>query len=123
MKKIVFIFSIFILAGGNFFIFAQNSDAVQSATPSLPRGVEISYGTFVKASPAEVVLLEYDAEKDANTDVVYVVNADSKFTNVSGVDKIPVGANIDIYYSLIDDKKTVKNLVVELPESADAKAN
>jgi len=123
MKKIVFIVCAFILAGSNFFIFAQNNNASEFVKPPAARDMEISYGMFVKALPGAIVLSEYDAEKDADAEVTYMVNAESKLTNVPDVDKISAGANIDIYYVSADGKKTAKNIVVELPDSVGAKTN
>ena len=121
MKKIVVIVGTLILTGANFFLFAQSNDTVEPAKPPIARDTDISYGTFVKTSPGEIVLSEYDAEQDANVNVVYGFGADAKLTNTVSVDTIVPGANIEISYTVINGKKTAKNLVVELPETVGAK--
>jgi hypothetical protein len=122
MNKIIFVVCALMLSGGNFFLFAQNNNAASVAAPEVSgQSSEISYGTFVKASPTDIVLSEYDAEQDANVNVVYSFGTDTKLTNAVSVDKITPGADIEVSYSVVNGKKTAKNLVVELPEVAGAK--
>jgi hypothetical protein len=116
MKKIVFVVCILLLSSGNCFLFAQNNNAIQSPQSSANKDIEISYGTFVKASPNEIVLSEYDAEQDANVNISYEFTTDTKLTNAVSVDKISPGADIEIFYAMVNGKKTAKNLIIELPE-------
>jgi len=119
MKRFGFSLCLLSVAYGSFFLYARGSDAVPAVNPAIPnQNIEISYGTFVKASPDGIVLSEYNAEKDANVDVAYVLDADTKLTNIESVDKIAPGADIELSYAMFNDKKMVKSLVVELPESA-----
>jgi len=121
MKKFIFVACALILSNSNGFLFAQNNNAPLPVPPPATRNAEISYGTFVKASPSEIVLSEYDAEQDANVNVVYSFGTDTKLTNAVSVDKIMPGADIEVSYSMVNGKKTAKNLIVELPEVAGAK--
>lgn len=124
MKKCFFIICAIVFTGNAFISFAQNSNAAAAVKPPAPgTDVEISYGTFVKAPAGEIILSEYDAEKDANVNMSYVFDANSTLSNASSVDKIPAGADIDIYYVVANGKKAAKNVVVEPPSGNNTKSN
>ena len=72
---------------------------------NVDEALEYTYGSVVSASAAEVVISEYNYESDEEIQMTYVVNADTKFSNVNAAQDLLKDDNVDIYYKVIDDRK------------------
>ena len=126
MSKIVYVF--LILSSISTMVMAQDatsSVSVQNETafaaqnavtedPSLQETmVELAYGEFVKLADGSIVVSEYDATKDAQAQVSYIIDSQTKVSGVESVDKISAGSNIEISYDMVDGKKAARTITVE----------
>jgi hypothetical protein len=82
----------------------DNSVAVTDADETL----EYTYGSVVSASPAEIVINEYNYETDEEVNMTYGVNAETKFNNIASPQDLAKDDNVDIYYKVAGDKKIAK---------------
>ncbi|PIU42466.1 MAG: hypothetical protein COS99_00005 [Candidatus Omnitrophica bacterium CG07_land_8_20_14_0_80_42_15] len=87
-------------------------------------GTEYSYGTVSKMAADQIVVSEYDYDKDAEVEVTYLIDPKVELENVTAVGDIAVGDAVEIEYVAQDGKKTAKAIVVEkaLEEEAPAAA-
>ena len=75
----------------------------------------------VKKDSNEIIISEYDWEKDEETEVVYSVHPDVKIENADSWKDIPNGTYIDIEYVTDKNGKRIINYIstyeIEAPES------
>ena len=79
-----------------------------------PEDVRYSYGTVRSVSGHEIVVTEYDYDKDADTDVAYDVSG-AKFENVSSPSEIKPDDTIDFMFREENGRRVVINASVERP--------
>lgn len=82
--------------------------------------INYSYGVVVSQSPNQIVLLEYDYDRDEEVQVTYEVNAETKVENVESLDKLQKDDNIEIYYKEMDGRKIAVSIEKELLIDEDA---
>ncbi len=77
---------------------------------------EYSYGSVVSVAPDKIVVKEYDYDKDVEVEVTYLIESDIELQNVTSIDQIKAGDDIDLYFDSKDDKKIARIISVESPE-------
>ena len=81
--------------------------------------INYSYGVVVSHSPAQIVLLEYDYDRDEEIQVTYEVNADTKVENVESLDKLQKDDNVEIYYKQVNGKNVATSIEKEVISNED----
>jgi hypothetical protein len=76
---------------------------------------EYSFGTVSKIAEGELVVTEYDYDKDADVEVTYSAGPDVKLTNAAALSEIKAGDSVDITYVVKDGKKVATEISVEEP--------
>jgi hypothetical protein len=61
-------------------------------------------------SPEAVTLTEYDFETDQESQIFYVIDADTKLDNIATLDEIKVDDEIGVNYEEKDGKKIAKTI-------------
>ena len=84
---------------------ANIAQAEDNATVGIDESLEYTYGTVVSASPTAVIINEYNYESDEEVKVTYVVNADTKFSNIAAAVNLAKDDNVDIYYKSLGGQK------------------
>ena len=84
-------------------VFAQEEDA------------EYSWGTAKSVSSDQIVVMEYDYDKDEDVEVSYVVDPKVELKGVDSLDDIKVGDDIEVNYVTKDGKKVARVIAVEKP--------
>ena len=74
---------------------------------------EYSYGTVKSVSGAQVVVSEYDFEKDADVDVTYTTDGSTQFEGVTNLAGAAAGDDIEIDYVVKDSNKVATLVSVE----------
>ena len=70
--------------------------------------LEYTYGSVVSATPQTVVIKEYNYESDEDVQASYVINTETKFNNMVGVQDLAQDDNVDIYYKVVGNQKEAK---------------
>lgn len=84
-------------------VFAQEEDA------------EYSSGTAKSVSSDQIVVMEYDYDKDEDVEVSYVVDPKAELKGVASLEDIKVGDDIEVNYVTKDGKKVARVIAVEKP--------
>ncbi len=110
-RKICFaIFGVLLLMAGALFAeIAENKDFKETSG--------FAYGTVSQVSGDQIVVSEYDYEKDEETDNTYFLSDKIEIKNVASLKDIAVGDNVDIVYTTSDDKRIAQSISVEKPSS------
>ncbi len=74
---------------------------------------QYSYGVVVSTAAEQLVLLEYDYEQDADVEVSYAINADTKLENVGSVTEIAKDDNVEVLYVEKDGQKIATQITKE----------
>ena len=88
------------------------------ATPSFAQEteeMEYSYGTVKSVSGNQIVVREYDYDKDEDVDINYDVDPAAKFDNVASIKDVAVDDIIEIDYITKDAKRIAKVIYIEKP--------
>ena len=64
-----------------------------------------SYGKVLSVKPEEIVIQEYDYEKDQEVDVVYLIDSSTEFQNIAASGDLTSGEEVEIYYNVKNGKK------------------
>ena len=80
-----------------------------------------SFGTVVSVNVNQIVLKEYDYDKDEEVDVTYEVNADVKFENAGALKDIVKDDEVEIYWKDADGKKVAT--IISKSEDNDDQGN
>jgi hypothetical protein len=72
-----------------------------------------SYGVLVKASTDSVTISEYNEDKDAEQQVVYLIKAETKIDGALDIKSIASGANVEVTYESTDAGRVVKTIIVD----------
>ena len=107
------------------FLSIQLSIAEDNPGEDVDDTLEYTYGSVVSVSPAQVIINEYNYESDEEVKVPYVLDAQTKFSNLAGVQDLAKDDNVDIYYKVTGDQRvasmvTKDETVYENEENADA---
>ena len=103
-----------------------NISLAQTPEPKEPPGdavnsqaemTEFSYGTVKSVSTNQIVITEYDYDKDEEIDISYTVDQNTEFEGVKSIQDIVIGNNVDIVYSVVDDKRIAQSITVEKSSS------
>jgi len=85
--------------------------------------INYSYGVVVSSSPNQIVLLEYDYDRDEEVQVTYEINVDTKVENVESLDNLQKDDNVEIYYKEAEGKKIAVSVEKELFVDEDTTLN
>lgn len=75
--------------------------------------VEYSWGTVKSISSNQIVILEYDYDRDEDVESAYSINPNVEFRGVETLKDIAVGDDIDIEYVIQSGKKITKVITAE----------
>lgn len=73
-----------------------------------------TYGQVVKATANQIVINEYDIEKETMVDVTYPLDPKVKLKNVTALKDLAAGQSVDLTYVIKDGKNVVTEIVVDL---------
>src|SRR3989338_3107247 len=82
--------------------------------PEAAEDVNYSYGTVVSITGDQLVVLEYDYDKDAEVEVIYQVPVTAEFNNVQALADLKKDDNIEIYYKEAEGKKVAEIIAFEI---------
>jgi len=83
---------------------------------SLAQGKEImafSYGTVLDISKNQIVVSEYDYDKDEESEASYVIDRKTEFKNVKSATDIVAGDSADIVYVISDGERVAQSISIE----------
>lgn len=93
----------------------EGENAAQTVSaPEVAEDVNYSYGTVVSITGDQLVVLEYDYDKDAEVEVTYQVPATAEFNNVKTLADLKKDDNIEIYYKEAEGKKVAEIIALEI---------
>ncbi len=81
--------------------------------------LECTWGPVSSVSSDQIVISEYDYDKDEEVDVAYAVDPNVELINVDSLESITVGDSVDIEYAVRGDQKVAKVITVEKPSEAE----
>lgn len=113
MKKLAALLLVILLTGFFASVAFAAEQAAKSETPKAEEETEYSYGTVSSIAGDQLVVSEYDFEKDADVNVNYAVDATTKFENVTALTEIAAGDSVEIDYLVKDGKNVAKLVSVE----------
>ncbi|MBN2145655.1 MAG: hypothetical protein JW774_13650 [Candidatus Aureabacteria bacterium] len=94
------------------FVFSQDASAPATGEET----TKYSYATVVSVSADQIVVSEYDYDKDEEVNVTYSVDANVQLKNVDALNKIGAGNYVEIEYEIKDGKKVAKVISLEKKE-------
>ena len=77
--------------------------------------MEDSWGTVSSISSSQIVVTEYDPDKEEEINITYTLDPNVELRNVDSLKSIVVGDDVDIEYVVRGDEKVVKVVSVEKP--------
>ena len=77
--------------------------------------IEYCWGTVSSVSSNQIVVTEYDYDRDEDVNATYTVDPKVELRNVGALKDIKVGDSINIDYVVRGDKKVAKIIAVEKP--------
>ena len=107
----IFILTVF-LASGNF---VASSYAV--STEDFDE-MNYAYGKVVSVTPSEIVLSQYDYEKDEETKETYILTSKVEIQNITALDRLAAGDEIEIYFD--EDKGGKVAVIISRPHVEDS---
>lgn len=72
-----------------------------------------SWGTVKSISSKQIVVTEYDYDKDEEIDMVYTVDPNMKLFNVNSLEDIAVGSKVWIDYVIREGKKAAVGIEIK----------
>jgi len=75
--------------------------------------VEYSWGTVKSISSDQIVVMEYDYDRDEDVESAYSINPNVEFRGVETLKDIAVGDDLDIEYVIQSGKKITKVIIAE----------
>ena len=130
-NKIILVTGVLLMVFSSSAIFAQGNEtqnavapiAQPTENPAVPSaenmtvqpesGTEYAYGVVANVSPDQIVLLEYDYDTDEDIEVVYNIDAGTKFENADSLQGIVIDDSVEIYYKEIEGKKIASIIAKE----------
>jgi hypothetical protein len=88
------------------------SFAVQGPLFAQEENLEYSWGIVKNVSSNQIIVTEYDFDKEDKIDVEYLFDKDVELEGVRSVMDIKSGAEVDVTYLAKDGKKLAKSLTV-----------
>ena len=92
----------------------NGASSAQAATKQADMS-DYSYGAVVKASSSQLVVAEYDFEKDQEINVTYELDPKVELKNVKSMGEIAQGDSVDITYVVKNGKKIATIIEVAKP--------
>lgn len=75
--------------------------------------VDYSWGIVANVSEGQIVVTEYDYDKDREADVVYSIDPNVELENAASLKDIAAGDSVDIEYVVEGDKRVAKVIAVD----------
>lgn len=97
MKKLLVLMAIMVFA---FFVSSVNA---QEAAEEAMYG----YGAVVSISDTQIVVSEFNYEKDMNEEIVYHIDSSLELDNISAITDIKAADEIDFEYKVVDGNKII----------------
>ena len=98
------------------FVFSENMPENELSTEmQSDESSKFSYGTVVSVNNQQIVISEYDYEKDEEVENTYLIDQKTEIKGVNSILDITVDDNVDIVYVINDDKKIAQSISVEKP--------
>jgi len=76
--------------------------------------LEVTFGTIVRISANQIVIMEYDYETDMEKEEVYFLSAETRYENVESKAELKDGNSVEIIYFDKGGKKTAKTIKKEV---------
>ena len=80
--------------------------------------MDYSYGKVLSVSPQEIVITEYDYEKDTEVNVTYMIDPELELQNIKALKDIVAGDEVEVYYDEKDGQKTAR--IISRPQIEDS---
>jgi hypothetical protein len=90
---------------------AVGTAAVEPVAPA--EDINYSYGVVVSATANQIVLLEYDYDRDEEVQVVYTVDKSTELNNIGSMDQLKKDDNVEVYYKEANGQKMATSLEKE----------
>ena len=103
MKRLPFIFCLFFILS----TFLQAQDDLEN---------EYAYGTITTLTDKEILLKEYNYEKEEFVEISYQILPETKVRNTDSIKSIASGNQVEILYQDVDGKKNALVVVLENEE-------
>src|SRR5262245_24133192 len=94
---------------------------VYSQTLEESEEANFSYGKVISAIPTEIIVSEYDYDRDEEIRVTYAVNQKTELQNIIKVTELNPGDEVEIFYNAVEGKKTAT--VISRPHIEDNPAD
>ena len=78
-----------------------------------------SWGTVSSISSGQIVVSEYDYDKQEEADVAYIIDSNTELINVDSPEDIKVGDSVDIEYAVKDNQKVAEAITVSSYQEGD----
>jgi hypothetical protein len=99
----------------------QPQPAAPAVQPTAPaEDTDYTYGIVSSVGTDQIVIKEYDYDKDVEVETTYLVATDTKIENAASLKEIAKGDSVEIDYIAKDDKKMAKIITVEKPLAEEA---
>ena len=82
-------------------------------TQEAGEGIQYSFGVVVKVSAKQIVLREYDYEKDQEIEITYMINPETGLNGVASIDEIKANDNVEIYFQEREGQKIAEVIAKE----------
>ena len=77
--------------------------------------IEYSWGRVSSVSSGQIIVTEYDYDKEEESDVTYTLSPNVELRNIDSIESIVVGDSLDIEYIVKDGKRVAKAIGTEEP--------
>jgi hypothetical protein len=84
---------------------------------------QYTYGTVSNISAEKLVIVEYDYDQDLELEVSYLLDADTVLKNVSSLNEIPVGSNVEIDYIIKDGQRITRVITLEKKQDSNKESS
>lgn len=98
-----------------FLALSFNGVSSAQATKKEADTTDYSYGAVVKVSSSQLVVAEYDFEKDQEVNATYELDPKVELKNVKSIGEIAQGDSVDITYFIKNGKKIATIIEVAKP--------
>ena len=97
-------------------------DAAENAPDEndLGKDEDFAFGTVVSIGDNSLTILEYNFDNEQEVQMIYDVNADTKFENVSSIKEIAVNDEVEVNFKEQDGKKVATFISKDLPIEDDS---
>ena len=101
---------------GSFFfgLFLIVAGLVLQAGAQETKDLQAAFGSVVKTSATEIVISQYNSEKEADEEATYAVDPQTHFDGATTVTEIATGEEVEILYEEMEGRKVARFISKEL---------